>query len=493
MNLLKPIALAAVLFTVVPVTAQTVNGPIAGNPVMPFTADRVGDLGYVTEEFFFSGQATSYVPVGELASDGNWSVKEGDKAAYTTRLVVVRPKDRAKFNGTVVLEWLNVSGGGDSGVDWNSFHRELLRSGYAYIGVSAQRVGIYGASTSSLNLIIPPKFKRADLKTADPVRYATLEHPGDEFSYDIFSQAGKLARDGKVLAGLKPRIMLATGESQSAVYLTAYVNAVDPLAKVFDGFLIHSRLGGSAKLRPELPATPETVKFRPDLRVPMLAFICETDLMYGYYRARVPDNDKIRVWEVAGTAHGDTYLMGLTQNDFGQLPAAELAKGYAPMRNALGEDLPPVNAAPQHHYVMHAALDALNRWVSKGKMPPEGALLEISTADPPAFRLDINGNVAGGVRSPWVDTPIATLSGVNASNFPGANATKPGTKMSISGLFGSTEYFDPVKLKQLYPGGRNEYLKHFNAALDQAVNRGFILKSDVSEIRALAAAMYPAS
>ena len=28
------------------------------------------------------------------------------------------------------------------------------------------------------------------LKNADPQRYSVLDHPGDEFSYDIFSQAG---------------------------------------------------------------------------------------------------------------------------------------------------------------------------------------------------------------------------------------------------------------------------------------------------------------
>jgi DNA-binding Lrp family transcriptional regulator len=62
------------------------------------------------------------------------------------------------------------------------------------------------------------------------------------------------------------------GESQSAVFLTTYVNAVDPLAKVYDGFLIHSRFGRSASLE-SAPITaasnqPQFVKFRTDLRAP---------------------------------------------------------------------------------------------------------------------------------------------------------------------------------------------------------------------------------
>jgi hypothetical protein len=53
-------------------------------------------------------------------------------------------KDRAKFNGSAPVEWLNISAGGDGAPDWNTTHREILRQGYAYVAVSAQRVGSYG-------------------------------------------------------------------------------------------------------------------------------------------------------------------------------------------------------------------------------------------------------------------------------------------------------------------------------------------------------------
>ena len=65
-------------------------------------------------------------------------------APYATRIVVVRPTNPSKFNGTVVVEWLNVSAGADASPDWNAVHRELIRSGYAYVGVSAQKVGVEG-------------------------------------------------------------------------------------------------------------------------------------------------------------------------------------------------------------------------------------------------------------------------------------------------------------------------------------------------------------
>ena len=75
------------------------------------------------------------------------------------------------------------------------------------------------------------------------MRYASLNHPGDSYSYDMFSQAGQAIRDhaGLVLGGLRPDRVIAAGESQSAGRLVTYIDAVHPLAGVYDGFLVHSR------------------------------------------------------------------------------------------------------------------------------------------------------------------------------------------------------------------------------------------------------------
>ena len=86
------------------------------------------------------------------------------------------------------------------------------------------------------------------LVETDPVRYGTLTHPGDAYSYDIFRQAGTalLAADGpSPLGDLEPSYLIATGESQSARFLTTYINAIHPRANIYDGFFVHSR-GGSA-------------------------------------------------------------------------------------------------------------------------------------------------------------------------------------------------------------------------------------------------------
>ena len=143
----------------------------------------------------FPGRRTLIEPKTPLTNDGKWTVSPADPADYKTRIVVNRPKDPKKFNGTVVVEWLNVSGGVDAAPDWVMQHTELVRDGFAWVGVSAQKGGVEAT------------------KSADPARYASLVDPGDSYSYDIYSQAGKAVREQseKILGGLTPKRVLAVG------------------------------------------------------------------------------------------------------------------------------------------------------------------------------------------------------------------------------------------------------------------------------------------
>ena len=194
---------------------------VPGQPALLLSSFDLAPFGYATDEFFVSGTASSYKLAGPPNPDGFWQAVATETAPYATRIVIVRPMDPKKFNGTVVVEWLNVSGGADGSPDFSMVHREILRGGYAYMSVSAQKVGVEGGP-SLVGAGSP-------LKKANPERYGRLSHPGDAYSYDIFSQAGRVLRaaDGiKVLGPLVPRRVIAIGESQSAVFLTTYVNAV---------------------------------------------------------------------------------------------------------------------------------------------------------------------------------------------------------------------------------------------------------------------------
>ena len=61
--------------------------------------------GYQEQEFFVSGTARDHTGAQP-------------PLPFTTRMVVRRPIDPARFNGTVWIEWLNVTGGSDVETEW---------------------------------------------------------------------------------------------------------------------------------------------------------------------------------------------------------------------------------------------------------------------------------------------------------------------------------------------------------------------------------------
>lgn len=464
-------------------TASPTVTPVPGTPALLLGAFDIGTVGYAVQEYFVAGTASSYTPESELGPDGAWTVSPSATADYVTRFVVLTPTDPDRFNGTVLVEWLNVSGGIDAPAVWMMAHREMIRAGYACVMVSAQKVGVDGG-VSLLGIDM-------SLKSQNAQRYGKLTHPGDVYAYDIFTQIGELVRGGDILAGLRPEHVLALGESQSAMFLTTYINAVDPLARVYDGFLVHSRFGpaaplGDGSIFDQLQSDiADAVKFRPDLRVPLMAIITETDLYgagrQGYYAARQPDNDLLRVWEIAGAAHADNYTIQVAPIDSGSATIEDLVRAYTPTNSLMGQELDHfINFGPQHHYVVQASLAALDTWVRTGELPPNGPALAVRDGEPPAPVLDNNGIATGGVRTPWVDVPIARTYGGVADQ-----------QNIMSAIFGSGEQFDEATLGALYPGGADQYVREFSAALDSAIGSGFILAADRDEILQLATAIFP--
>jgi hypothetical protein len=453
-----------------------VSGPVTGGLGQPFAATTSFDLagvGYAQVEYFVAGTANAFVNVGALGADGRWTVAPGEQAGYRTRLLVYRPIDAADFNGTVVVEWLNVSGGLDAGPDWLAAHTELIREGYAWVGVSAQVVGVEGGEPLAGVVRLP-------LKTVDPERYGSLSHPGDSFSYDIFTQAARAVRSSsgiRPLGDLRVERMLGIGESQSAFRLVVYINAIHPRGRLFDGYLVHSRGGFGFPLSeaPQPPiGTPGETRIRDDLDVPVMIFQTENDLTFlNYVAARQPDSGRLRVWEVAGTAHADTYTLAVGMTDKGDDPSvANLVITSTPLPGLI-ECGAPVNSGPQH-WVLKAAIAGLNRWVRDGVAPPVAAPLEVDAGPPVTLVRDAYGNALGGVRTPQVDVPIAVLSGEAPEGA------------LLCTLFGTTVPFDEPTLLALYPD-RAAYRAAFDAATDAAVAAGFILPADAALMKAAAA------
>jgi hypothetical protein len=449
-------------------SAADLTGPVTVGHVVEPESAHTPDLaanGYVEQEYFASGTAMAF-KADAMPSDGKWTVTPTTTAAYKTRILVRRPSNPAHFNGTVIVEWMNVSAG-ESAPDWDFLNPMLMRDGYAYVGVSAQALGVDGGKS----LLGTPSAAGATgpggLVGSEPARYGTLHHPGDQYALDMYAQIGQAlsAPHEAALGGLKPKHILAVGESQSAFYLTTFADAIQPRTNVYDGIFIHSRGGSGASLAGTSIASssgPDDLRIRTDLKVPVFMSETQTDLIQlGYAPAQQPNTDKIRTWEIAGTSHADSYFVGAAASILGCTT--------------------PVNSGPQHN-VVQAAFTAFDKWVNNGTPPPTPPPFKLSSTKPAALALDAHGNVIGGVRTPSVDVPVSTLSGAPPT---GASA--------ICALFGSTVAFRPAQLASLY-GTQSNYIAQYTKSLNKAVAGGYILSADKASLLASAQQVqFPAS
>jgi Alpha/beta hydrolase domain len=437
--------------------APTISGPIVGAPsAVATTTFDISQIGYQQSEYFMSGTASSYTPTAPLGTDGHWSVTPSATAAYTTRLIVYRPADPRRFNGTVYVEWLNVSTGGDFAADWLYAHDEITKEGAAYILVSAQQIGVDAAVAT------------------DPARYGSLSHPGDSFSYDIYSQAGEAIKQeaSTLLSGLRIRQLIAVGESQSADRLVTYINAVQPLARVYHGFLVHSYISAAAALsqspQADVPAPAGTL-FRTD-QVPTLDFQTETDASSQPADVNLqPDSRLLRIWNVTGAAHADAYLLDDSFTDIGNTftTAQDVFNSMldpSPV-TILGTCAAPIDSGPDF-YVINAAFAHINEWAENGFPPASAPRFEYASLSPATFAHDSNGNVLGGIRTPFVDVPVARLSGVSAG----------GAGLCV--LFGSTTPFSQPELAELYRS-HNDFVWRFTLATIRSAQEGWLLPQEV--------------
>jgi hypothetical protein len=485
------------------VPSPTVQGPVlptSGISFLGSTLFPLSQVGYEESEYFLSGTATSYTSAKPLAKDGKWHVTAATTAPYTTRVVVYRPIDPKKFDGTVDVEWLNVTGGVDAAAAWLTGHAEEVRAGMAYVGVDAQEGGINGVAGS-----VATAEGAGGLKQTDPARYAALTHPGDSYSYSIFEQAGEAVHTSaaKLLSGLKPQRVLAIGESQSAFRLVTYLDAIQPLSPgVYDGYLVYSRGGDGANLS-QTPlanvSTPIPTYIRTDLHVPVLLFETEADLMtLGYVTARQPPTQDIREWETAGTAHDDTYGLLYSRSD--NLNGAADTQAFSSMLNPPKDPIPgiidcaaPINAG-SHTYELRAAVAALDHWVRTGNAPPQSPRLEVN-ASKTGFVTDANGNALGGIRTPQVVAPVAKLSGLGqpgsvTASAPGQATSSPSTAVGagvLCGIFGTTVPLSAAQLTSLYPT-HDDFVKKWDAATAAEVRQGYLLEPDAHTLDKVAAA-----
>jgi Alpha/beta hydrolase domain len=440
----------------VPATA-TLTGPVTGGQRgWPFSLPLtdLGSVGYVAEEFFLDGTAAGYEaePGAELSVAGTWLVLASRTAPFRTRVLVVRPVDQARFNGVVHVNWQNVTAGFELGLA--DAESEQLLDGFAWVGVSAQRVGVYGF----------PGSEQFALRGWDPERYGMLEHPGDDFSFDIYTQATRTIGPA-TLGGAKARKLVATGASQSAMRLRTYANAIQPIEQLFDGFLLLLDFGRGTRPdtrdvdTPTLATLTVSVRIRDDLGVPALVFNSETEAPW-LFPVRQPDTDTLRLWEVAGTSHRS---------------GAANQKALAPLFARDGITRAPGRENPNvlsYTPAYRAAFRHFTTWLEGGLPPPPQTRIEFESADPPTIRRDHYGNALGGIRLPDFEVPTGEHLGAGPGDL-------------FASLVGFSRPFTVEELNELYPD-RDAYLSRWHAALDRGVAAGFILPEDAPTMKAVA-------
>jgi Alpha/beta hydrolase domain len=415
-----------------PVARATVEGPIPGSlPGDPASPDVEGtypffstttDLaaaGYVEQEYYLSGTADAYSTTGQLV---------GTDLPYRTRMIVRRPAHRRDFNGTVLVEWQNVTAGYDFDALWQPDH--YLRAGYAWVGVSVQRVGVDQLAGWS-----PSRYGDLDVT-------AGRQFTADEMSYDIFAQAARAvrspARGGvRPLGRLHADNVLAVGASQSAARMTTYYDAVLPqTGSVFDGY---GFVVGSAPSR----VGPE----------PVFQVLSETDVR-SPTRPRA-DSDVFRRWEVAGAAHAGyeifEYRVPLAERDLGGANEYDCAQ-------------PPYSRVPLKH-VVASAFDHLVGWVDEGTPPPAAEPIQFGPDGTKAR--DELGLVLGGIRLSQVEVPTALNTGDNGGQ-------------SFCVLFGTHVPFDDATLDQLYPR-HGPYVGAVARTDRRNVRAGYIVPADAHQ------------
>ncbi|MBP7702211.1 MAG: hypothetical protein KA098_06380 [Phenylobacterium sp.] len=414
-----------------------VSAPGSADRLYPFFAAgrELAAEGYIEEEWFVAGHATP-LSAKYGVEPGHAAVATGPAKPFKTRVLVRRPDRPVRFNGVVVVEWLNVSNGFEADNVWLALQDHLVGAGYIWVGVSAQG---FGGSDA--------------LWAWSPARYAglSIEHGGamarEPLSLDIFRQVVESLRgvDGAAqLGGLMPTTLIATGQSQGAIWLSGLINAGIARRPYFDGFLLVS--GTGAKIDTASP-------------FPVLRIVAEGDAAGADAEGQAQDTARFRQWEIAGSSHVDRHLRAMREpiqmRDLGTSVQAAIAPRCTVA--AIGTTTPA-------YMVEVAGLSRLVIWARGGPPPRSAPRLARRPDVDGRLQRDANGVVLGGIRLPDVAAPV----GVNVGKNNGAPAC---------GGQGYYQAFDVATLRRLYPS-TGRYRQAVARNVRENIAAGYLLPAD---------------
>jgi Alpha/beta hydrolase domain len=459
-----------------PSPLTSVVGPIAqseashafGGAAYALRPEDLHSQGYVEEEYFVSGKANVY----DWPATG--AVVRTPDAPYTTRVLVRRPASKAKFSGRVIVEMMNPSNLFDLNIGWAIQHDEIIRSGDAWVAFTAKPIAV------------------VTLKTFDPKRYALLswKNPlavddprncavsGDTTKetenglvWDMHTQIAQWIRSGDTSnpfryggSSTAARRLYAWGYSQTGGFLFTYINAIQPLVAakfgkpVFDAYIVAQLTGPSpiSQCAERIPAGDPRRPIRNAGMTPVVHIMSQSDYL-GWAPNRREDSDMLgdqyRHYDLAGAGHA-------TPDELWYAARSEdIVKG--------GRVPPAVNCdqGPRSRFPSSVPFNAiyhnLKDWTEKGVAPPPSQNIEV--ADGKGV-LDANGNVKGGMRTPFLDVPTSVWSGNS-------------TGQSFCRIAGNEQPFPKEKLAALY-ASQQAYEAAVAKDVDALVQQRFIMKPD---------------
>jgi hypothetical protein len=443
--------------TVRPAALSRPQAGDASEPFVPTGAYRgqPSEFDYVEEEWFATGEA-----------DGH---------PYATSVFVRRPRDKARFSGTVVVEPVHAA---SAAPVWIYTSTYFMRSGHGWAAVCSQK--------SALDAFVKP---------SDPDRYASLsiwsDAPPQEtagvgavavprdpaamqarmeqmrrmnvLSTPILAQVGAaLAAGAGPFSGFDVRDVILAGHSQTGGVVTEYI---------LNGHDAHRLDDGSPVYHAFFPSGAPSIAFG-SCDVPIVQVLSDGDISNPNRpgregrKYRRPDSDepsdRYRLYELAGVAHMGTRYPPYSDNAMWQDDPVGTA-GNVP-KDA------PMNSLP-HGELFSMGMHHLVQWVADGVTPPRADRIEVGADG--LFVKDQFGNTRGGVRCPQMDVPrLRYLSnpGVDENGVP------------AFGVVGIEEPLPSETLQRLYED-HSDYVQRFNRRLDELIDQGWLLAEDAEDLR----------
>ena len=245
---------------------------------------------------------------------------------------------------------------------------------------------------------------------------------------------------------------------------------------MYDGFLVKSVTGPGRINQCAAPIARSDPRYViHNTGVPVITVQAQSEVPGGLAARRADSDesaDRYRLYEIAGAQHLDIYPYQAFPSFVDQAVAGNAQGTPEWPFNARCTPEIDLNENPLLRYSFHAALANLDQWVRKGVAPPKAARMQIKDADSdqPSVMLDQYGNGLGGVRTFWVDVPLATY-----------YMTSPGPGNCPE--FGRTTPFSWQRLESIY-GTYKNYANKANQSVDRSIKERWFTESDGKKIKA---------